>query len=255
MKLEQRKSRRRPRLTAQSPNCKPIRPYRFAEVPNLHTSYSDAANSLAIPPITRSKKRGGAFNRADRISDAIPQGARENIEAAARFASDIGLPLNKFLTLHMEGAGLTELRARQAIADFLQRIRRWIRVKGGQFCYIAVRENGVGEGEHVHLLLHVPPDLFAKFSHRQSGWLCAVGVKRYKGGCFSRPIGNHKNAAQINFAHYLANLQRVVAYVLKATTVGSKGIGPIVGKRCGTSQNIGRAARRVAVCSSLCGLA
>jgi hypothetical protein len=179
---------------------------------------------------------------------------------AATFAGSIGLGFNRFLTIHWAAAGVSDDLA--ATARWLKLAGDWIRSCGGRFAYIWIRETGADKGAHVHILLHLPPDLAAGFNRRQRGWQTASGARWKARVRYSRPIGRnlrHYAMGEIDGQSYEANLAETLDYVLKGADDAARerlGIrrrehgGVIVGKRCGVSQNIGPEARRVGFATS-----
>lgn len=193
--------------------------------------------------------RGGHRNHADRRTTALAE--RQSIELleAAAFAVQAGLPFNRFTTIHWQAAGVSD--ALTATGAFLKRLGDAVRASGGRFAYLWVREAGAAKGEHVHILWHGPADL-PVFGRRLRDWLKACGARRAKGVCVTRPVGRSLGAAMSGGDDYRVNLLEVVDYVLKGADAAAReslGVrrqepgGEIVGKRCGTSANIGRAAR------------
>jgi hypothetical protein len=162
------------------------------------------------------------------------------------------MPLNRHLTIHWEAAGLVDCQAAAATATFLTLARDWLRKRGGRFAWIFVRENGDGKGSHVHILLHAPAG--TTLGNMQRRWLRAITGKSYRARTIkTERIGRTAGAASSAPDVYEANLARAVAYVLKgaspeaALAFGLARLEPggsIIGKRCATSQNIGRAARQ-----------
>jgi hypothetical protein len=205
-------------------------------------------DSKAAIPTTYSKPKQGqrkskSVSRALRLSMTLNPQAPSNLHEAALFSWSIGLPLNKMLTIHMQKGGVEGREALEALQSFLQRVQRWLRKHGIELSAIWVRENGIGEGEHVHMLLHIPVALMPLFPRMQARWLKQSGVKRRKNVVRSRMVAHNKRAAETNPELYRFHLSNTVDYLRKATEPGQKGAGPIVGKRCGTTQNIGLAAR------------
>jgi hypothetical protein len=178
----------------------------------------------------------------------------ENIIAATAYAERVGLSLNRFVTLHFAAAGIAD--PVKAIGRLAKLMGDWLRVNGGGFAYVATRETGEGKGEHVHMLLHVPGRLRARFNERQPGWLRAIGARRKRGVIQSGPVGRRYFAPSDDLearGHYAENLAAVLAYLLKgAEPVARERLalpraepgGELEGKRCFHSENIGRAARR-----------
>lgn len=193
-------------------------------------------------------QHGGARNRVSRASDGLTlKQARLLIEAALT-AHMIGRPLNRHIIVHWEAAGVPDTRAASATTAFLKYWRDWL---DGATAYIWARENGDGKGSHLHILAHMPAGrrMHGAGSRR---WLERITGKPYRRDTIrtTRIGGYHDPAGPV----YAANLQAVLAYVLKGAdtdTAATLGIahesgGRIIGKRCGTSRNIGAKARRMA---------
>lgn len=193
--------------------------------------------------------RGGARNRPDRVTTALSErDAGKVLEATAR-ALQIGLPFNRFTTVHWEAAGVAD--GLKATGRLLKLMGDWLRSRGRHAPFLWVREDGPGKGAHVHILLHLPPDLIDAFNRRQRGWLAVCGA-RWRGGVLrTRSIGRTYRQALGGGQDYLANLAETVDYVLKGADHRARerfgirrceGGGTVVGKRCGVSQNLGPAA-------------
>jgi hypothetical protein len=216
--------------------------------------YGKAAS--ARPHTTRKHKH--QRNRADRVSYFINKPQALNLLAAAQFASDIGKPLNRFTTIHWQQGGITK-KPQDATLRFLKLAGDWMRLRGESLTYIWVREGGAQKGEHVHILLHVPPHIGRAFGCRQRGWLGACGANFSKGVIYSRPIGRNLSHAFKGVCygeHYDDHLAEALGYVLKGadnetcqnlTLKRQEAGGRLTGKRCSTSQNIGLAARNATV--------
>lgn len=186
-------------------------------------------------------KHGGARNSASRTSDGLTLAQAEKLAKAAQTAMAIGRPLNRHICVHWEAAGLVDREAMPATTAFLKYLREWLR---GQTAYLWTRENGDGKGSHVHILAHIPDDqkMNGALSRR---WVeRCIGRKYRAGAIFSRRIAG---ASQPTGVVYGENLSKVVAYVLKGVephVAKSMGIsheygGDVIGKRCGTSRNLG----------------
>lgn len=213
--------------------------------------YRVVAHDPAFSPLPG---RGGARNRADRVTTALSErDAGKLLEANAR-ALQIGLPFNRFITVHWESAGLAD--GLKATGRLLKLMGDWLRTRGRQVAFTWVRENGHGKGAHVHILIHLPPDLLDAFNRRQRGWLKACGALWRGGVLKTRSIGRTYQQALGGGPDYLANLAETVDYVLKSADHRARerfGVrrcedgGTVVGKRCGVSQNLGPAACRLAL--------
>jgi hypothetical protein len=199
--------------------------------------------------------RGGARNRADRVSVSLTTAQVANLRAAAEHAAKIGLPLNRMITVHWKAAGAPPEAMARATGRFIDLLTKALTRHGSRTAWAWVHENGSGKGGHCHLLAHVPPALVNLVSKRQRSWLKRITGKSYKSRVIqSRPIGARLGLEVGNPDLHAVNLLAAVKYVLKGADgkaaerfniVELEPGGRIIGKRCGTSQNIGRKARRV----------
>jgi hypothetical protein len=197
---------------------------------------------------------GGKRNSSARVSKALRLATANAIIEAAYHAIKVGLPLNRFLTIHLERAGLTDADAVTAIGSIMKLAKDWMQTKGQVIAHVWVRENDSGDGSkgsHVHILYHCPDTLPIGRMWRR--WLRKVSsqpCRRYV--IKSKRIGGTVNA-YANFPDvYLQNLDGVLAYVCKGvspTDAAMLGLpkqeagGWIIGKRAGWSQNIGAKSR------------
>lgn len=201
--------------------------------------------------------RGGARNKAGRTNDALSTLQVGQLLEAASFAAEAGMPFNRFTTVHWQSAGVAN--ALEATGGFLKRLGDAVKSGGGKFAYLWVRENGIGKGEHVHILWHGPADC-PVFGRRQRGWLKAEGARRAKGVCLTRAIGRDVSSAFTGGGDYHGNMREALGYVLKGADEEARlkfqlwrfePGGLVVGKRCGVSANIGPWARELARASKI----
>lgn len=194
---------------------------------------------------------GGARNRADRASSFLALAQCEALIAAADHAERIGLPFNRHWTVHYQTAGIAEADAARFIGRLNKLVGEYSRRHGGRFAAIWVREGGEGKGGHVHILMHLPARLSLKGRTRR--WVKRAGGTCRSGASYVRAVAGRLLAAESGSEHYAVNVAAVRAYLLKgageeagrALGLARMGEGgPIIGKRCGWTQNIGRAARR-----------
>ncbi len=196
-------------------------------------------------------RHGGARNSKDRISDVLTLAKAKATIAAAYQASRIGLPFNRFVTIHLERAGLTDAEAANAIGRIIKLATDWMRTKGQAFTWAWIRENDTGDGSkgsHVHILCHCPDTL--PIGRMWQRWLRNVSGKPYRAKSIkSERIGGTVNCYATMRAAYLQNLDRVLAYVVKGVSPADAIIldlpkqeagGRIMGKRAGRSQNLAR---------------
>lgn len=196
------------------------------------------------------KRRGGARNRSDRTSDGLTTKQIANLIAAASMAGWIGLPLNRFITIHWEAAGVPLEDMAKATGRFIALLTGWLRRRGFGTAWLWVHENGNGMGGHCHLLVHVSPDLVVDLPGAQKRWLRKITSTPYRAKAIkSQPVGGRLGLEAINPDLHVANLETVISYVVKQSVAAAVAArfhqpgGRVIGKRCGTSQNIGAKAR------------
>lgn len=200
---------------------------------------------------------GGARNTRHRTSDGLTAKQVADLIDGAAFAWAAGVPFNRHVTIHWEAIGITDDHAAAATTAFLKRATDWTRKAGGQFAAVWARESGDGKGSHVHILLHVPTALTRRYSAMPRRWLKALrgDAPHVKGTLHTRSIGGSLTAAGAVPEHYAENLRAVVGYIVKGAlpaAAEAHGLsklepgGRIIGKRAGTTRNIGRAAQQAA---------
>ncbi len=197
---------------------------------------------------------GGKRNSSARVSEALSLATANAIIDGAYHAIKIGLPLNRFVTIHLERAGLTDADAVQAVGKIMKLAKDWMQTKGQVIAHAWVRENDTGDGSkgsHVHILCHCPDTLPIGRMWRR--WLCKVTGQPYRRKVIkSKRIGGTVNTYATMPLVYLQNLDGVLAYACKgvtpadAATLGlskQEAGGWIIAKRAGWSQNIGAKSR------------
>lgn len=177
----------------------------------------------------------------------------KSIRSAAHHAVEIGLPLNRFVTINLEAGG--SLDCVKAIGRFLKLQRDWLAFKDAELAYVWTQESAPCIGQHVHILLHVPPSIVRQVSNMHRRWLAASGVIFSRGIIRTKPVGRSYRHALVEEQYgegYWWHLQAAVGYILKQGGDAAPGTGHrsgkcrlsfVEGKRCGTSQNIGASAR------------
>lgn len=215
---------------------------------------AEGASLLGVPHLFRSTgRRGGARNRADRVSDALSAAQIANLAAAADHASRIGLPLSRMITIHWQAAGVPLDGMARATGRFVDLLGKTLRRHDAEPCWLWVHESGPNKGGHVHLLAHVPARLVPALTRLQRRWCESIAGQSYRTKVIkSEPIGRRLGLEASNPALHAANVAAVMAYVLKgadpeaAAQFGLERLEPggrVTGKRCATSQNIGAKAR------------
>lgn len=198
--------------------------------------------------------RGGARNRADRESHALTAAQVANLEAAERHALAIGLPFTRMITIHWQAAGVALADIAKATGRFLDLLAKALARHKSKTAWLWTLENGDRKGGHCHLLIHVPAALASTLTRLQKGWLRRITGNPYRARVIrSKPIGGRLGLEAGNPELHVINLAVALGYVLKganAEAAAKFGLerleagGRIIGKRCGTSQNIGATARK-----------
>ena len=137
----------------------------------------------------------------------------------------------------------------KAIGRLLTLLRDHVRNSiGGEIAYLWSRENGAIIGGHVHILLHLPAGYIWR-GLRVQCWIERISGRPYKKGSIKiTRVGSIAKAHGSNPVLYLANLATVVGYLIKGTCPNvraalelerRKAQGGVIGRRCGSSQNVG----------------
>lgn len=224
-------------------------------IPESGTALANNYPTLGVAAESeRRPRRGGAHNSAARQSKAISTCQIIELRAAARHAREIGLPFTRMITIHWEAAGVPLKSMAKGTGRFIELLTKALARHGCQTTVLWVHENGEGKGAHCHLLAHIPGEMVSRVTRLQRGWLRRITEQPYKRRVIhSKPIGGRLGDELANPAHHAINLEVALGYVLKgaseeaAECFGLDRLEPgglVIGKRCGTSQNIGKAARK-----------
>jgi hypothetical protein len=150
-------------------------------------------------------------------------------------AARVGRPLNVMLSIRP----LAE-HDPTAFCRFAARVRNklgvWARQRGVPFVAAWAREcNQDGTGEHLHVLMHVPPKHYSNLEEKIIGWFPEPGA------------ADVRPANQRVFVTDTGKRMSVIGYLAKQMTPQAwyrrglirKAGGPILGKRGGVTRNIG----------------
>lgn len=204
---------------------------------------------------TRQPSRGGARNRFDRESHELTAAQIANLKAAECHAGQIGLALNRAITIHWQAAGMPLDGMAKATGRFTDLLTKALARHGSRTAWLWTHENSGRNGGHCHLLAHVPADLVPVVTGLQRGWLRRITGQPYSAGVIhSRPVGGLLGLETGNPELHAVNLAVASGYLCKGApqaVLDAFGIdrahqpgGLVIGKRCGTSQNIGAKARK-----------
>lgn len=187
----------------------------------------------------------------------------ELIIGSALCAYRRGTPLNRHITINWSQAGIVDSCAARQTGEFLKKVADRIKYWGGEFAATWVRENGIRanrlrSGTHVHILAHIPINHEQRYFSLQRRLLKDLSASgAYRGKTLkTRPVKGRALSDGPTIQSYAKNLCDVVSYQLKSVqpidmaelglTKRHRDGGRIVGKRCGTTQNIGKGAQALA---------
>lgn len=214
---------------------------------------------------SRGRVRSYSPNHSGRFTLHLDEAKAIDLIEAAVHAREIGRPLNRFITIHLEKAGI-DTHGQPQLGKFLKLAGQWLGDRGVPATYIWVMEKGMGTGLHVHMLIHVPAILRKDFSYRaRYQWPKLAKIEPLKGVIYTSPPTEAK-ATRLGDTpsgqSYLNQLRGALRYMLKAidkeaqsriapllgTTaellkVRPQYSSPLYGRRCSRSENIGAAAR------------
>jgi hypothetical protein len=101
------------------------------------------------------------------------------LEAPA-FATKLGLPFTRMITIHWQAAGVPPDQMVRATGKFIDLLSKALARDGAKTAWLFVHENGISKGAHCHLLIHVPGRLVAKITKLQRGWLRRISGLPYR---------------------------------------------------------------------------
>lgn len=245
-----------PKLQIGEVSIAPLQPLSSANAPVPTNGTALAINYVTVGVGALSAGgtgRGGARNRAGRASFALTPAQIGNLKAAERHANKIGLPFTRMISIHWEAAGVPLAGMAKATGRFTDLMGKAIARHGSGKAWLWTHENCGSKGGHCHLLAHIPAHLVPVITALQRGWLRRITGMPYRARVIhSKPIGGRLGLEAGNPALHATNLGAALAYVLKGANSEAASQfalerlepgGRVIGKRCGTSQNISANAR------------
>jgi hypothetical protein len=176
---------------------------------------------------------------AQRVSQFIRQRSASNIHHATNIATAIGLPLNVFATITFS---LTECPPDEVSWAFRKllsnRYAHWARRVTKRSPTHVWAIEAAADTIEVHWLVHVPVEHQAEFRRRLMDWTIGVtGGVRAQRAIKTKPVNN------------LVGIRQYILKGMDAAFAADYGVrhqpqGAVYGKRAGTSQNLGPAAKR-----------
>ena len=200
-----------------------------------------------------SKRTERAGIKPSRQSATLSCGQALTADRASKRSIELELPLNCFVTIDWELAGVVD--PVKATGKYLKLVTDALRKHGHVMAYLWVQERGPIVGQHAHVLLHLPPSLARWFKRRQPAWLRSCGVPARKG--LSRAVCIGRSYQQClgeapDRDRYRRDLEYLLSYLLKdaepkaRTLLGIRHegqFGAVRGKRASVSQNLRAKAR------------
>jgi len=179
---------------------------------------------------------------ARRATATISLKAAENLIMAAGVADQMDLPLNRFVTVDWESAECVG-RMQDIQGLFLERMSKWLKYRNVIPAYLWVIEDGRVKGLHSHILVYVPSEHLSDFKRKVPAWV---------DGDIDKSTINIQLTPYGDSPSRLNGIKGRLRYILKGGDeevsslmgVNLKHQGTVIGKRCGTSQNIGVKARQ-----------
>ena len=194
-----------------------------------------------------------------------------HLKTAVRLAELIAQPLNAHLTIHWVGTDAGDDPNGELFAKVRDGIARWLRRRDIPFTGIWVREKlsgGRAEAEHAHLIFHLPIEWLdgAKLTNKNGGVEGCAEILQFEAALHrivaeyaGRPEeyavklklptdgglpGPHNGRSYDGLYALKGGGPRVWKLFPRTRKEWRKPQGLIFGKRCGTTQNLGPAARR-----------
>ena len=164
-------------------------------------------------------QRGGARQQRDKTSNQLTEKQCRDLIDAALVACESGFPFNRYITLLWEKAGVDARQNGKATAHFIKLASDWARRHGYRLVWAWVQEYGSINGAHVHLLLHVPPDLDFLFRPMPGRWAKQCLPGGYIAGTVQSQKIRFSNSNRDNPEAYEAALMGKVHYMLKCAPV------------------------------------
>ncbi len=193
--------------------------------------------------------------RSDYRSNALSLARVREAIAAHDHAKAIGCPLNFTVDIHWHWTRFAKegvWNRRKAAPALLESLRHWLAYYGVGFFSIAVREcpPSSTEGEHLHLLVHVPSDLQEDFLQHTKDFLRGTRRHRKRALAWAATYNDGKLAYILKGstppARDLLTAMFDTEYERNKFLEGTKekaSQGVIYGKRLLISQALGRGAR------------
>jgi len=190
--------------------------------------------------------------KSERKSGEITGTQADKIWEAANHAEQIRQPLNAFLTIHWDnqgGSGTVQERN----SHLLIKVRHWLCRRDHDLAVIWVIDHGIVSGQHAHNLINVPRNLLPGFKDMLPQWTGIPALPRDQWPAEKRRKRHVLGYGQDGIWHFERLYDHGVGlrrYILKGAVdryhrygIRQMDQGMVIGKRCGTSNSLGKAAR------------
>lgn len=177
-----------------------------------------------------------------RVSSYIQYPEALGLLEARRRSEELGMPLNCWITLHLESVGIAPNLASLHFRQGLSRLQKYHKRQGLPFCALWVLESKNIVGVHAHVLVHRPRTLETAYRDYRKRLLECFRITNKKGSLRVEKVGGYPSRE--------TNIERAVFYMLKglrpeaAMLLGYNRIefqGKVVGKRVGWTRNLATA--------------
>jgi hypothetical protein len=231
----------------------------LAQTPHLYSLCASAAQpSAAQPSAAQPSAAQPSAAQPDQQRDHAPRRYRvggtkyltvpqaTNIIEAVQFAKSMGLPLVAHLTIHWAYTDAADDPDGKLFARFREGLSKWLRRQGIEFAAGWARErmsSGQAEVVHCHMLFHLPMEYCTKRKLQAEAAIYRL-IKRHGRGYWAEEVIDLRIHENPDGKYLIKGGGRVVWKRFRIRKEHRRLQGIIHGKRCGTTQNIGRASRR-----------
>lgn len=168
-------------------------------------------------------RRGGARNRADRITQQLSAHDCGKVLSGAQAAWDCGAPLTRFITLAWEHGGADPRDCVKLTGQFIAMAHDWLAARGHPMAWVWTQEAGQKYGAHAHALFHVPKELDSLFRTMPCRWAKHVLGGHYRARTVKCEALQYRAAAYTNPPLYWAKVNGKLHYMLKCAPAELEG--------------------------------
>ena len=185
-------------------------------------------------------------------SKYVTDAQASNIIEAVRFAKSLDLPPVAHLTIHWACTDIGDDPDGKLFAKFREGLSKWTRRRGFGLTAVWARERmsrGQAEAVHCHLLFHLPREYWSGAKLLQLESAIYRLIKRHGRNYWAEQVAKlviHAKPPYPDGKYLIKGGGPKVWKRFRVRREHRRLQGLIHGKRCGTTQNIGRAARAIA---------